>query len=77
MAMTKTIQSIIVPTQFDSALMELARTVKAAADEAWDLTAKAATRGDVTTETYQRGRAHALCEVLGDQESLFAHGVLD
>lgn len=57
---------------------ELACELKRLADEAWEKSSEWAARGNCDPESeYQRGRAHAFCEVLGDQEALSLHGVFD
>lgn len=50
-------------------LAQVAKVIKANADIAWD-TASTWSHAEVE-QAGQRGRAHAFCEVLGDQESLF------
>ena len=49
----------------------LARHIKEMADIAWDEAAKARISDDELTAAYETGRAHAFCEVLGDQEQLW------
>lgn len=55
----------------------LAREVFAEQHNAWNETAAAHIRGDDLSGAYQRGRAHALCRVLGDQERLTRLGIFD
>jgi hypothetical protein len=50
-----------------SELKEFAVAVKAAEVQAWNALADAQ---DNLTEAFQRGKAHALCDVLGDQSRL-------
>lgn len=47
--------------------------VRQAADRAWDMIGGPSDLEDA----YHRGRAHAYCEVLGDQEKLASLGVFD
>lgn len=58
-----------IDTVRDDLIVEI-RRIKTLADEAWDKTAKAGAYADDATANFQRGKAHAYCEVLGDQEAL-------
>lgn len=53
---------------------ELARAVKAKADAAWDACSAARARGDDLAAEREVGRAHAFCEVMGDQSALSQTG---
>jgi hypothetical protein len=65
-------------TPFESRpLVAMAKDAKKLADEAWGKAAEAGARGDDDGSAYWRGRAHAFCEVLGDQEALLRMGALD
>lgn len=51
-------------------LRDLCVHVKRQADLAWDACAEARARLDESTAEFHRGRAHAFCEILGDQANL-------
>lgn len=52
------------------ALHKLTRELIDEAAEAWDQVADHSVSGDDVSAAYERGRAHTLCRVLGDQEAL-------
>lgn len=74
--MTTSIQDVLEDGLEDD-VVALARHLKGCADLAWDACSVAGAKGDDLTAAYQRGRAHALCEVLGDQEALGFLGIFD
>lgn len=57
-------------------LRDFAIATKARADAAWDACSDARARGDELTGEFERGRADALCSVLGDQVQLSRQGLL-
>lgn len=57
------------PGQRDE-LASFARQLLGWCDAAWTATSEAGARADELTEAYERGKAHVLCELLGDQELL-------
>jgi hypothetical protein len=56
------------------AVAELAQEIKKKADTAWGAVALNDVGGNEIDAVYQRGRAHAFCEVLGDQVALDRDG---
>ena len=58
----------------DEALRDLIRELKRLADAAWDAAADLS-HGDII-RSYERGKAHAFCAVLGDQAALGQMGYL-
>lgn len=75
MARLVTMQTLVSDRIESDHFYDLVRQTRKQADEAWTAVSEAAARGDEIDESYQRGRAHALCELLGDQEYLDRMGV--
>lgn len=56
---------------------KLAQAAKKAADKSWNAVSESYLRGDDTQAEYERGRSHAFCEMLGDQDGLAFLGVFE
>lgn len=56
---------------------DFAKSLADKAGEAWEAVTLAGARADDLAAAYQRGRAHTLCEVLGDQDILASTRAFD